>query len=290
MNIALVTYQDKGTYSSIPDNEDNQLLQFLQLKGLKIEKAIWNDPQVDWKNYDLAIIKSPWDYFNLIEDFYRWLEDLKFKNIKLLNPIATLKWNADKHYLADIEKAGMAVVESIFLEIGNQVNVADYFEQLNTEKIIIKPCVSGGSKNTFKVSVDNADEINDQLKILLKEESFIAQPFLKEIENEGEWSFLFFDGKFSHALLKKAKAGDFRVQHSHGGTIHPQKAPKDLLETAEQYVTQFAKDCLYARVDGVVVDGKFQLMELELIEPYLFLGTHPQSFENYYQALLKLIR
>ncbi|MBB2147260.1 hypothetical protein GM921_17295 [Pedobacter sp. LMG 31464] len=290
MNIALVTYQDKGAYSSpTTENEDDSLLKFLKSKNLKIEKVIWNDPQVNWENYDLAILKSPWDYFDLITDFYTWLSDLESKNIKLLNPIDIVKWNADKHYLHDIEKAGLKVTQSIFLNKGEKINLQDYFEKLNTDKIIVKPAVSGGSKNTFKVTVATAEEINLKLNILLQEEDFILQPFLTEIEENGEWSFLFFGGKFSHALLKKAKAGDFRVQHSFGGTIHPQNPPQHLIATAQHYINQFAKGCLYARVDGALVNNEFLLMELELIEPFLFLNTEEKALENYYKALLNYI-
>jgi len=142
----------------------------------------------------------------------------------------------------------------------------------------------------LKVTNTNVEQVNQQLGSLVKEEEFIIQPFLKEIEEDGEWSFLFFGGKFSHALLKKAKAGDFRVQPIFGGSVHPQNPTPALLEIAQQYIDQFATDCLYARVDGVLVNGHFLLMELELIEPFLFLDTHGQSFENYYQAIQSCLK
>lgn len=290
MNIALVTYQDKGAYHAINvQNEDDQLISFLQSKGLNITKEIWNDSQVKWENYDLAIIKSPWDYFNLIDEFYIWLAKLKNLNIKLLNPIDTVKWNADKHYLQDIEKAGLKITPSIFLTKGDEINLQAYFANFKTNQFIVKPAVSGGSKNTFKVTAANANEITEQLKHLIEKEDFIAQPFLTEIEENGEWSFIFFGGKFSHALLKKAQTGDFRVQATFGGTVHPQQPNSALLNTAQEYVDQFAKDCLYARVDGAIVNDDFLLMELELIEPFLFLDTEEKAMENYYDALKMLI-
>lgn len=290
MNIALVTYLDKGAYASpTVENEDDKLLIFLKSKGLQLEKVIWNDPQVNWETYDLAILKSPWDYFDLIKDFYQWLKLLQDKKVRLLNPIEVVKWNADKHYLQEIENAGLNVTPSIFIDQGSSPALATYFDQLHTDQLIIKPCVSGGSKNTFKVTAANQQEVSEKLRSLLVEEDFIAQPFLSEIESEGEWSFLFFGGQFSHALLKKAKAGDFRVQHAHGGTIHPEKPAPHLLESAQKYVDQFAKGCLYARVDGTIVNGQFLLMELELIEPFLFLDTAEGTYEKYYQALLALL-
>ena len=290
MKIALVTYQDKGAYNTINvNNEDNQIISFLTEKGLNISKEIWNDERVEWENYDLAILKSPWDYFDLIEDFYVWLAKLESKKVRLLNPLSIVKWNADKHYLLDIEHASLKVTPSIFITKGDKINLIEYFDKFETEKIIVKPVVSGGSKNTFKVTAANADEINEKLKSLVELEDFIIQPFLTEIEEDGELSFLFFNGKFSHGLLKKAAKGDFRVQATFGGTVHPQKPNDELVAIAKKYIDQFAKGCLYARVDGALVNNEFILMELELIEPFLFLDTNDKALENYYEALIELI-
>lgn len=289
MKIALVTYQDKGKYHLINvANEDDTLLDFLKSKGYHITKEIWNDAEVKWENYDLLILKSPWDYFDLIEDFYKWLTKLENQKVRLLNPISIVKWNADKHYLQEIEKAGLKVTPSIFLSKGDQINLANYFQLFNTQQLIVKPCVSGGSKNTFKVTAKNVEEITATLAQLILNEDFIIQPFLKEIEEHGEWSFLFFNGKFSHAILKKAKKGDFRVQASFGGTVHAKNAPLTYLNSAQLYVNQFAKGCLYTRVDGTIINGEFYLMELELIEPFLFLAEHQDSLTSYYEALQQL--
>jgi len=290
MNIALVTYLDKGAYDSTTvESEDDKLLNFLKEKGLNIEKVIWNDPRVNWENYSLAILKSPWDYFDLIEEFYSWLDQLEAKNIKLLNPIEVVRWNANKHYLQEIETAGLKITPSFFLQNKESVNLEHFFEKFNTNKLIVKPCVSGGAKNTFKVTADNVTKVNQKLNLLIQDEDFIIQPFLPEILENGEWSFVFFNGMYSHSLIKQAKPGDFRVQPAHGGSVHPQKPSEELIATAQQYVTLFAKDCLYARVDGTFVNREFLLMELELIEPFLFLNTEPENYERYYKALEELI-
>jgi glutathione synthase/RimK-type ligase-like ATP-grasp enzyme len=290
MNIALVTYQDKGAYNTINvNNEDDQIISYLTEKGLNITKEIWNNEQVKWKNYDLAILKSPWDYFDLIEDFYAWLKKIENLNIKLLNPLEIVRWNADKHYLHDIENAGLNVTLSKFITKGDEVNLLQYFEDFKTDQFIVKPAVSGGSKNTFKVTAANVDEINEKLKTLVQLEDFILQPFIKEIEEIGELSFLFFNGHFSHALLKKAAKGDFRVQATFGGSVHPYQPDDELIKSAKKYADQFAEGCLYARVDGAMVNNEFVLMELELIEPFLFLDTNEKALENYYEALMELI-
>lgn len=288
--IALVTYLDKGAYDSATvESEDDKLLNFLKQKGLDIEKVIWNDVNINWEDYSLAILKSPWDYFDLVKDFYIWLDLLATKKVKLLNPIDVVKWNSDKRYLKEIEAAGLKITPSIFIHKNENVKLEDFFEKFNSNKLIIKPCISGGAKNTFKVTVDQVDEINQKLNLLVQEEDFIIQPFLPEIVEDGEWSFIFFNGIYSHSLVKRAKPGDFRVQPAHGGSVHPQKPGNDLIAVAQQYVDLFAKNCLYARVDGTLVNGEFLLMELELIEPFLFLNTDPKNYERYYKALGELI-
>lgn len=289
MKIAFVTYEDQGKYTSHVENEDLKLLNFLRERGLDVIMEIWSDPEVRWQEYDVAILKSPWDYFDRIAEFYNWLSMIESTGIRLLNPINTVRWNSDKHYLKDISDAGLPVTPTRFIEKGQQADLLAFFDIFKTDRLIIKPSISGGSKNTIKFTREQVSELSPQINQLLKEEGFMVQPFLTQIQEEGEWSLLFFNGKFSHCLLKKAKTGDFRVQHYLGGTIHPQEPRETLLLSAQRYIDQFASGCLYARVDGVVVNSKFHLMELELIEPFLFLFTEPGSYENYYKALKEML-
>jgi len=289
MKIAYVTYEDQGKYTSNVENEDQKLLHFLQKKGLEISEEIWSDPAVQWQQYDVAVLKSPWDYFDRIGEFYAWLQKIEALKVRLLNPLDIVLWNSDKHYLNDIAEAGLAVTPTRFIEKGAIPELRPFFDQFSTNKLIIKPSISGGSKNTFKFTKEDVSTLEPKIEQLLKEEGFMVQPFLPQIQEEGEWSLLFFGGKFSHCLLKKAKAGDFRVQHYLGGTIHPQIPSTQLLASAQKYVDQFANGCLHARVDGVMVNGIFHLMELELIEPFLFLFTDENSYENYYQGLSEIL-
>ncbi|WP_181304461.1 RimK family alpha-L-glutamate ligase [Rufibacter sp. XAAS-G3-1] len=290
MKLALVTYEAIHSYGSLSGSEDGVLLEFLTSKGVDITLEDWNGPAVNWQQYDVAVFKSPWDYFDKFNEFRAWLDRMEAMNIRTLNPISTIRWNADKHYLLEVEKAGLPIVPSALLKRGTAVPLEQYFTRFQTDKLIIKPCVSGGAKNTFIVSKEEAEQVVPKLEGLLREEDFLAQPFMPQIQEEGEWSFLFFNGKYSHCLLKSAKSGDFRVQHFFGGTIHPQEAPAHLLAQAQKLVGQFAEGCLYARVDGVVVGEELQLMELELIEPFLYLHTNPNSQENYYQALMQMLQ
>ena len=289
MKIAYVCYEDVGKYSSNVENEDQILLDFLKKKGLNLTMEVWNDPTVNWATYDLALLKSPWDYFDKIGEFYQWLNKLEDLNLDILNPAQIIKWNSDKHYLQEISEAGLPVTPTLYFEKGEKPDLSTCFELLKTEMLIVKPCISGGSKNTIKITRSNLAEVTSLVHGYLTGEAYMVQPFLTEIETQGEWSFLFFNGTFSHNLLKKVKPGDFRVQHYLGGSIHSEPAPAHLLRSAEAYVRQFAQDCLYARVDGLEINGEFTLMELELIEPFLFLFTNQDSYQNYYNALTEII-
>lgn len=289
MKIAYVLYHNQSSYHPDLEAENNGLLAFLRDQGLDVHPEIWDDPHVDWGRYPLAILKAPWDYFEKIDHFYAWLTALERLGVRLLNPAPRVRWNADKHYLADIAAAGLPVPPGVFLERGAPADLSGYFAHFDTDRLIVKPCISGGSKNTFALGRAEVPAVAERLDGLLREGAYLVQPFIPQIGEEGEWSLLFFNGRFSHALLKKPVAGDFRVQQHFGGTIHPAVPPANLLDQATGYVAQFARGCLYARVDVVRTRGAFLLMELEIIEPFLYLLTHPDSYGNYYRALRELV-
>ncbi len=290
LQIALVTCQSLGSYTHNADSEDERLFHFLESKGHQISYQVWDDERVDWTAFDAVIIKSPWDYFDKIAAFYTWLDRMEMLGCRVLNPVRTLRWNADKIYFKDLQQQGVEIVPTVWLEQGDRFDAEAIFNILDSDKIIVKPRVSGAAKNTLAIDRDDAAAYTSRINELLQEEPFLAQPFLEEIKTQGEWSFLFFNGKYSHAVLKTAKPGDFRVQHFFGGTIHTPTPPQALLANAQRIVDNFASDCLYARVDGVELNNRLVLMELELIEPFLFLATNEHALENYYQALLEQLQ
>jgi hypothetical protein len=287
MKIAYITYAGAIRYAAANGfNEYNDVLPWLQQKGLDIEAVVWDDPAVDWTRYEVALLKTPWDYHEKIDAFRAWLDKIASLNVRLLNDYHTVRWNLDKHYLKEVAAAGFDVIPSRFLDKGWNDELLPLFEQLNTSDIIIKPCVSGGSKNTIIVSKANAAAAHDQVVALLATSDYLVQPLMHEVQN-GEWSYTFFNGRYSHTILKKPKAGDFRVQQIYGGTIDTLYPSSEEISHAATYVERFAKNCLYARVDGLMVNGHFVLMELELIEPYLYLSYGENAMENYYQAIVE---
>ncbi|WP_126973272.1 ATP-grasp domain-containing protein [Gynurincola endophyticus] len=288
MKIAFVGYKPQLKYAQgVTNDEDSELLTFLLQKGLDITPVIWNDVTIDWPAYQLVLLKSPWDYHENIAAFYDWLEMLRKLDIQVLNPVDVIKWNSNKRYLKEIADLGLAVIPSLYLTKGAQVD-EQLFHYFNADDLVIKPCVSAGAKNTITLNKQNIAEKASLVKSFLEEEDYLVQPFIKEITG-GEWSFVFFNGTYSHCLLKTPRQGDFRVQHYLGGSITYPTADGKHIVQAQQYVDAFAKGTLYARVDGVLIEDDFQLMELELIEPYLFLNADNTLSERYYKALTDLI-
>ncbi|WP_288446117.1 hypothetical protein [uncultured Chryseobacterium sp.] len=285
MKIAYITYSGALKYAKANGfNENEDLLPFLRNRGFDITSEIWDDPQVDWTKYDVALLKTPWDYHQKFEQFDRWLDQLESINVKLLNDYKVVRWNMDKHYLQEVEQSGFEIIPSIFLTKGWKEDLSPFFAKLDTDKLILKPCISGGSRNTIVLDKHNTDRDSETVVKLLKEGDYIVQPMMSQIQ-DGEWSFIFLGGKYSHTIIKKPKEGDFRVQQIFGGTIEPISPDQRNIAEAEKYISKYAKDTLYARVDGLMVNGRFMLMELELVEPFLYLSYHPDAVDRYYAAL-----
>jgi glutathione synthase/RimK-type ligase-like ATP-grasp enzyme len=286
----LVTYEDEGKYAGEGTSEDVRLQKYLAQQGLEVSFAIWTDDTVNWQQYDQVILKSPWDYFDKVALFRQWLNSLDEQNVNLLNPTAIVRWNTDKSYLLDVQQAGFSIVPTAVIPLQSNFEALPFFETWQTETLIVKPVVSGGAKNTFAISRPDIHQYETQINKLITEEAYLVQPFMPEITTDGEWSLLFFNGHFSHAVRKLPKSGDFRVQHYFGGAIIPASPPAAVLDYAGQLVKQFAPGCLYARVDGLESAGQFKLMELELIEPLLYLLDNPELYQKYYQALRQIVR
>lgn len=276
-NIAYVTCQELPGLTK----SDRLTIPLLAEKGIHVQSVLWDSPSVRWQDFDAVVIRSTWDYHHRYAEFVEWLDTLS--GIKVFNPVEVLKWNADKTYLQDLAARGIEIVPTVWLE--RDADIKAILQEKGWEKAVIKPTISATAYGTW-VTTLAAEHQRDIQQYAVP---MMLQPFVSQVTTEGEWSIIFFGGKFSHAVLKKPKSGDFRVQSDFGGLTESLVPPDEFIAQAQQIVESIDSPLLYARVDGVNVNGRFQLMELELIEPDLFFDYHLQAIQNFVSALLDLL-
>jgi glutathione synthase/RimK-type ligase-like ATP-grasp enzyme len=276
---------------------------FHKRTGIAVEAIPWNTPDVDWSRFQAIIIRSTWDYHHHVDAFLAWADRVEAAGARLWNPAAVIRWNADKKYLLELERQGVAIVPTERLVAGAQTDLANVLRRRGWPEAVVKPAVSASAYRTWTTTLDAAASHQAELDALLAEGDALVQPLLAEIRG-GEWSLVHCASasgalELSHAVLKRPKDGDFRVQSELGGNVSTPPLPaglhertRDILAAAQRCI---AAPLLFARVDGVVSDGRhapagrFLLMELELIEPHLFFGETPGSGDRFAQALTLLL-
>jgi glutathione synthase/RimK-type ligase-like ATP-grasp enzyme len=269
--------------------DDLLLSRYLLNKNINVVPSIWDDITVNWQAYDAIILRSMWDYHTRIDEFNAWLDRLELLGCIVLNPVSIVKWNQNKKYLADLSPQGALLLPYYFCLQNSNIRLPDIMEINNWDKAVIKPAVSGGSFNTWTTTALSVATDEFRFVEMLQNGDVIVQKFMDEIITNGELSLMFFDKKFSHAIIKKAQPGDFRVQSQFGGTAEPAYPGESVIKKAQALLNTIDEPLLYARVDGILLNNdEFYLMELELIEPALFIGSNENACENFYRAFHNL--
>ena len=283
--IAFVTHDARPE----PTEDDRLLADALSARGATVVGVPWSDASVEWTAYDAVVVRSCWDYFHRADEFHVWLDRLERDRARVHNDVRTLRWNADKSYLRELHARGVPIIPTRWLRHGGASSLRELRRDTGWSELVVKPTVSGGAHRTWRA--EPGDEASDDARLatMIGEGAVMVQPLVDEIEREGEWSLLFFGGGYSHAVLKRPRSGDFRVQREHGGSLAPAEPSPDVLAAAKRVLAALPFDGeppLYARVDGCVVDGELLLMELELLEPELFLRCSPHAPGRLADALL----
>jgi glutathione synthase/RimK-type ligase-like ATP-grasp enzyme len=265
---------------------DQILIPLLLEKGIKAEPVIWNEKNVNWQSFDYLVVRNIWDYYLEEEAFEEWLNLMEELNIPVLNPIAVIRQNKHKFYLKEFRENGVKIIPTLFSGQDSPASIEDIKAQ-GWNKIVIKPAVSAGSHLTNIFETDKLDaKVLDEV---VSGNDWLIQPFLEEISTNGEISMIFFNGQFSHAILKKPKAGDFRVQSQYGGQYQLFQPDENLIATGQKVITQIKEPLLYGRVDGLMINGEFNLMELELIEPDLYFQRDERIAPRFIEEILRRI-
>jgi len=243
----------------------------LTAAGLVVEQRPWTDPG-DLMGYDLILPLFAWGYQRDVSRWYALLDRLEAEALPVANPVPVLRWNSDKAYLAELGAKGVAVVPTVEIATLDDTALAAARAQLGAEEVVIKPAISGGADGTHRIARGDAIPTDAQGQRRL------VQPLMPGILTDGEYSLFFFAGKFSHAIVKRPASGDFRVQEQYGGRETPWDANEAARQLATAALAAAPAPPVYARVDMVGdAAGKLHIMELELIEPSLFLHHAPDK-------------
>jgi glutathione synthase/RimK-type ligase-like ATP-grasp enzyme len=276
--------------------DDRLLREALEQLGATVSPVVWSQASAGWREFDAALIRSTWDYHHRLGPFLETLGRLEDAGVRLFNPASVVRWNADKRYLLGLGAAGVPIPATALVRKGERPDLAALLRATGWARAVIKPAVSASAHETWSVEPEAASERQSDLERLSAAGDVLVQEFRPEVTDPGEWSLVFVQGVLSHALLKTARPGDFRVQEEHGGRIEA-RTPEAALAAAAGHALAVAARCLelrepllYARVDGVVAGDRFLLMELELIEPALYLGLEPGSEARLASALLRRLR
>jgi glutathione synthase/RimK-type ligase-like ATP-grasp enzyme len=280
------------TYYELPLLYDDERLaaDLLRGRGVEVEAVLWDSAEIIWEEFDVVVLRSCWEYHLRTEEFLDWIALMERRGVRLWNTPGVVRENADKHYLMRLAAAGVRVAPTVWLEKDDDFDLASIMELQGWSHAVIKPVVSMSAYKTWITTPSRAAFDTAEVREMLSKSGVMMQRFVPEVRTRGEWSFVFFMKEYSHAVLKTTKPGDFRVQRDFGGRLSDSNPPRRLIEQAQKIVSSVEEPLLYARVDAVEAGGELILMELELIDPVLFLGSNSGAAGRFADAIEMLAR
>jgi glutathione synthase/RimK-type ligase-like ATP-grasp enzyme len=278
--VGFVTFAGAATLTE----DDRLALEPLARRGVDVQPLVWDDPAVEWSRYAGLVLRSTWDYHRKGPAFLAWLDRLAAAGCRLWNPVRLVRWNMDKTYLRDLSARGIPISPTEWLAAGRPAGLAGILDRTGWPAAVVKPTLSATAFLTWTASPESAAADQKKLDDMLRRGSVLVQRF-EEAITAGEWSLVYFAGRFSHSVIKRPAAGDFRVQKEYGGTSHPAEAPERVRLVADRVLGAVELPWLYARVDLVDSESGVRLMELEMLEPDLFLRHDPGAAERFARAI-----
>lgn len=266
---AFLTVDDASVYVI----DDALAYEPLRALGWHVVSVSWRQSGVSWEDYDAVVIRSTYDYAEAPDAFLAALNAIERAGTPLFNGIDLVRWNLRKTYLRDLAERGVPVVPTVWHERLRPGELHDLLDEVGAGEGVVKPVVGACADGAYRFDRRTAHEKAREIEAFYADRAFMAQPFVSAIVAEGEFSLFYFNGAYSHAILKTPKTVDFRVQEEHGGLIRPVQPDATLRAAADSTMRSLDPPPLYARADFVRAthDAGFWLMELELIEPSLYL-------------------
>jgi glutathione synthase/RimK-type ligase-like ATP-grasp enzyme len=256
--------------------------------GMEVAPLVWGQFPERMRVGDVVVVRSCWDYHLEPVRFQTWLQALGNRGVHVANGVETIVWNLHKEYLLEINREhGIQIPRTLLVRSGEQPSLVDLMAELGTTQVVVKPAISLSAHDT-ELYLGLSPEAEITFAAQCARTEVLVQVFLPEIKS-GEYSVVFFDNRFSHAVLKTPAVDDFRVQQDYGGAQRLIEPPAAVVEQAARVLSAAGAVHSYARVDGVIVGSEFVLMELELIDPVLFFGHGgPASTNRFVQAMRSL--
>lgn len=270
--------------------EDQILRTALEARGLKVHRTHWDNPDFDWRQTRSAMFRTTWDYFDRFAEFTRWLADVSSKT-QLINDLQLVRWNMDKAYLGDLARVGIPIPPTQFIAQGDLRSLREIAQAAAWDEFVLKPAVSGAARHTYRCTLQAVATHEEIFRQLISAEDMLVQEFLHNVPLLGELTLMVMDGHYTHAVHKKARAGDFRVQDDFGGTVADYVPTVDEIAFAERVIQACPTHPLYARVDMVWDNaGQLCVSELEAIEPELWFRKHPAAVAPLADGIARLLQ
>ncbi|HKN66646.1 MAG TPA: hypothetical protein VJW73_10235 [Gemmatimonadaceae bacterium] len=281
-----------ATYAARPElTEDDQLFaSALERRGVRVRAAAWDDPAAAWSSAAAVVIRSTWDYHLRHAEFLEWVDRVS-ASTTLHNDARLVRWNSHKQYLGEIARAGVPVIDTVFATMGAPVHVTDVAREHGWHDLVVKPAVSASAHETRRFMPNELAAAQAHLERLLPGRDVMLQPHLTALAEQGELSLLFAGGQFTHAVRRRSALVDGHPMPKSALASAPAAAHRcaeRVLAAAGALTGVEPNDLLYARVDLAAAGDDFLLLELELIEPSLFLLHAPKAAERFAEALVSL--
>lgn len=290
MRIAVATSRE---HPGLPPDE-RLFLDALTRAGFEARPAIWRDDRECWSHYDAVLVRSTWDYHRHPRAFADWLTHLERAGITTFNTPELVRWNLDKRYLLGLAEAGVATVPTQLVVRGTSRNIGALRQGLGSPELVVKPTIDASGERAWRTGDQPDHAIQQRLDAMAASHDLLVQPLMPAIFEHGETSMVLIDGRFSHAVVKRAAPGEFRIQAEHGGSVTKTAVPDSVIDWSSRVLAKVGTIAgsrpLFARVDWIASPGGPKLMEIEAIEPELYFSQAAGSADQLTQALAARLR
>jgi glutathione synthase/RimK-type ligase-like ATP-grasp enzyme len=278
---AFLTLEERGDFVI----DDEHAIAPLAMLGWEVSTLSWRQQQTPWSAFDLVVIRSTWDYWTDVAGFLDVLRSIETASL-LENSLELVRWNLSKTYMKDLEQAGVGIVPTLWPGRPTAEMLQACFQELDLEELVIKPVIGANGEDAFRLSREDSRASLEGVAAFFRDKDAMIQPFMARVLTEGEFSLFYFNGEFSHAILKVPAPDEFRSQEERGAEVIPVTPEPLLLERGAQAVATISTAPLYARVDFVRDEfDDFRVMEMELIEPSMYLRTDPSAPDRFAEAI-----